>query len=78
MTALLVLTVSTVRRLHRRMLERARTERGASMLEYALLVCLIAVVCAVVVQVFGHSISSLFTSENSCVAQVPGRTASCS
>jgi pilus assembly protein Flp/PilA len=47
--------------------ERARTERGASMVEYALLVGLIAVVAVVAVAALGGGISGLFSSANTCV-----------
>ncbi len=47
--------------------ERARTERGATMVEYALLVSLIAVVAAVAVAALGGSISGLFSTANTCV-----------
>jgi pilus assembly protein Flp/PilA len=49
------------------LLERARSERGASMVEYALLVGLIAVVAVVAVAALGGGISGLFSSANSCV-----------
>ena len=38
------------------------SERGASLVEYALLVALIAVVCIVAVQVLGTEASSTFSS----------------
>ena len=38
------------------------SERGASLVEYALLVALIAVVCIVAVQVLGQEASSTFSS----------------
>jgi pilus assembly protein Flp/PilA len=56
-----------VRGLHGSLLERARTERGASMVEYALLVGLIAVVAVVAVSALGGGISGLFSSANTCV-----------
>jgi pilus assembly protein Flp/PilA len=56
-----------VRGLHGSLFERARTERGASMVEYALLVGLIAVVAVVAVAALGGGISSLFGSANTCV-----------
>ena len=62
-----------VRGFHSDLLERARTERGASMVEYALLVGLIAVVAVVAVAALGGGISGLFNSANSCV----GNAASC-
>jgi pilus assembly protein Flp/PilA len=43
----------------------ANTERGASLVEYALLVALIAVVCVVAVQVLGEKASSSFSSTGS-------------
>ena len=49
-----------VRSAHSTMLERARTERGASMVEYALLVGLIAVVAVVAVGLLGGGIANLF------------------
>ena len=58
---------------HGTLLERARTERGASMVEYALLVGLIAVVAVVAIAALGGSISGLFSNANNCV----GNAASC-
>ncbi|MGD0747671.1 MAG: Flp family type IVb pilin [Acidimicrobiales bacterium] len=63
----------TVKTAHGTMFERARTERGASMVEYALLVGLIAVVAVVAVAALGGGISNLFSSANSCV----GNAANC-
>ena len=40
----------------------ADTDRGASLVEYALLVALIAIVCVVAVQVLGQSTSTAFSS----------------
>jgi pilus assembly protein Flp/PilA len=48
-------------------LERAQTERGASMVEYALLVGLIAVVAVVAVTFLGNGISGLFGHAANCV-----------
>jgi pilus assembly protein Flp/PilA len=56
-----------VRGFHGGMLERARTERGASMVEYALLVGLIAVVAVVAIAALGGGISGLFSNANKCV-----------
>ncbi len=56
-----------VRGTHGALLERARTERGASMVEYALLVGLIAVVAVVAVGALGGGIAGLFSSANTCV-----------
>ena len=47
---------------------RLRSERGASLVEYALLVALIAVVCIVAVTFLGKSASSKFSSVGSAVA----------
>jgi pilus assembly protein Flp/PilA len=47
---------------------RCRTERGASLVEYALLVALIAVVCIVAVTFLGQKASSKFSSVGSAVA----------
>jgi len=56
-----------VRGAHGTLFERARTERGASMVEYALLVGLIAVVAVVAIAALGGGISGLFSSANTCV-----------
>jgi pilus assembly protein Flp/PilA len=56
-----------VRSAHGALLQRARTERGASMVEYALLVGLIAVVAVVAVSFLGNGISGLFSNANTCV-----------
>ncbi len=44
-------------------------ERGASLVEYALLVALIAVVCIVAVSFLGREASSKFTKVGSSIAQ---------
>jgi pilus assembly protein Flp/PilA len=59
-----------VRGRHSTLFERARTERGASMVEYALLVGLIAVVAVVAVSLLGQSITGLFSNANTCVGQL--------
>jgi pilus assembly protein Flp/PilA len=59
-----------VRGLHASLFERARSERGASMVEYALLVGLIAVVAVVAVSLLGNGISGLFSNANSCVGSL--------
>jgi pilus assembly protein Flp/PilA len=64
-----------VRGVHGTLLERARTERGASMVEYALLVGLIAVIAVVAVAALGQGIQNLFSNANSCVGTLT--TASC-
>lgn len=48
---------------------RCRTERGASLVEYALLVALIAVVCILAVTFLGRAASSKFSSVASAVAR---------
>jgi len=67
MMVLVLNAFAAVRATHGTMLERARTERGASMVEYALLVGLIAVVAVVAVTALGGGISGLFSSANTCV-----------
>jgi pilus assembly protein Flp/PilA len=49
---------------------RTRSERGASMVEYALLVGLIAVVAVVAITFLGGGISGLFNSANNAVGNV--------
>ena len=44
-----------------------RTERGASLVEYALLVALIAVVCIVAVSLLGQNASKKFSSVGSAI-----------
>jgi pilus assembly protein Flp/PilA len=67
MTELFLSAFVAVQGAHRNLLERARTERGASMVEYALLVGLIAVVAVVAVSLLGNGISGLFSKANTCV-----------
>jgi pilus assembly protein Flp/PilA len=67
MTELFLNAFFAVRGFHGNLLERARTERGASMVEYALLVGLIAVVAVVAIAALGGGISKLFSSTNTCV-----------
>ena len=45
----------------------ARSERGASLVEYALLVALIAVVCIVAISFIGTSAKSTFNSVGSSI-----------
>ena len=47
---------------------KARTERGAGLVEYALLVALIAIVCVGAVTVLGGTTSSKFSEIDSGVA----------
>jgi len=42
-----------------------RNERGANMVEYVLLLALIAIVVIVIVRTLGHTVSSKFSSANS-------------
>lgn len=44
------------------------SERGASLVEYALLVALIAVVCIVAIQFLGNKADSSFSSTGSAIA----------
>ncbi len=67
MTELFLNAFIAVQGAHHKLLERARTERGASMVEYALLVGLIAVVAVVAVSLLGKGIAGLFSSANNCV-----------
>lgn len=46
---------------------KTKTERGASLVEYALLVALIAVVCIVAVTTLGGKASSKFNSVSSAL-----------
>jgi pilus assembly protein Flp/PilA len=79
MTELFVNAFFAVRGFHGNLFERARTERGASMVEYALLVGLIAIVAVVAVMALGGGIKSLFSSANSCVGGINsgGAAANC-
>ena len=45
-----------------------RSERGASLVEYALLVALIAVVCIVAITVLGSKVSQKFSSVGSALS----------
>lgn len=46
---------------------RTKTDRGASLVEYALLVALIAVVCIVAVQILGREENESFSSTGSAI-----------
>jgi len=74
MTELFLNAFLAVQGAHRNLLERARTERGASMVEYALLVGLIAVVAVVAVAALGSGIRGLFNSANTCVGGLTSAT----
>ena len=75
MLGLFMNTFVAVRAAHGTLFERARTERGASMVEYALLVGLIAVVAVVAIAALGGGISGLFSSSNTCLGGL--NTTSC-
>jgi pilus assembly protein Flp/PilA len=47
---------------------RCKTDRGASLVEYALLVALIAVVCIVAIAFLGRSASEKFSDVGSAIA----------
>jgi pilus assembly protein Flp/PilA len=68
MTTIFMQAFFAVRSAHGSMLERARVERGASMVEYALLVALIALVSVAALVLLGPSIAGLFTHANNCVS----------
>jgi pilus assembly protein Flp/PilA len=70
MVELFINTYVAVKGLRGTLLERARTERGASMVEYALLVGLIAVVAVIAVAALGSGISNLFSNTNTCIGSL--------
>jgi pilus assembly protein Flp/PilA len=47
---------------------RTKSERGASLVEYALLVALIAVVCIVAITFLGNSASTKFSKTGNSIA----------
>jgi pilus assembly protein Flp/PilA len=47
---------------------RCTTDRGASLVEYALLVALIAVVCIIAVTILGNNASAKFSSVGSSLS----------
>ncbi len=67
MTQVFMRAYFAARGAHSTMLERAQGERGASMVEYALLVALIALVSVAALVILGPSIKGLFTHANNCV-----------
>jgi pilus assembly protein Flp/PilA len=77
MTELFLNAFIAVRGFHDNLLTRAKTERGASMVEYALLVGLIAIVAVVAVMWLGGGIKNLFSSANSCVGGLNTASTSC-
>jgi pilus assembly protein Flp/PilA len=70
MTVFFLQAFATVKSLHTTMLDRARSERGASMVEYALLVGLIAIVAVLAVTFLGHQIEGLFNSAGNTLSGV--------
>jgi Flp pilus assembly pilin Flp len=68
MTEMFVHGYLAVRGINQALTARVGIERGASMVEYALLVGLIAIVAVVTIQLLGVSISNLFNSANTCVS----------
>ena len=52
---------------HRNVIRGKRNERGASLVEYALLLALIAIVCFSAVSFFGSSNSGGFGKSKSCI-----------
>jgi pilus assembly protein Flp/PilA len=48
--------------------ELVADENGATMVEYGLMIALIAVVCAVAVKTIGTNLNTKFTSAGNCVA----------
>jgi pilus assembly protein Flp/PilA len=68
MTELFLNALLAVQGAHRSLFDRARSERGASMVEYALLVGLIAVVAVIAVSALGVGIKGLFNNANNCVS----------
>ena len=55
-----------------RLARRADDERGAAMVEYALLIALIAAVCITVLGTLGTNVSGLFGHVANNVSNVPG------
>ena len=51
------------------MIARCRTDRGATLVEYALLVALIAVVCIAAVTLLGRNANSRFNSVGSSIGR---------
>jgi pilus assembly protein Flp/PilA len=67
MTELFMHAYFAVQSAHSTLVQRVRSERGASMVEYALLVGLIAIVAVIAVSALGKGISGLFSNANNCV-----------
>jgi pilus assembly protein Flp/PilA len=68
MTEIFMHAFVAVRGVHGSLLQRARTERGASMVEYALLVGLIAIVAVIGLLTLGPAIQHLFQTSSNCVS----------
>jgi len=71
MTVLFMQAFAAVQGFHGKVLDRARSERGASMVEYALLVGLIAIVAIAGVTLLGGAIEKLFNSAGTTLNNVP-------
>jgi Flp pilus assembly pilin Flp len=67
MTELFIKAFFAVRGANTTLLQRARTERGASMVEYALLVGLIAVVSVVIIGALGGTVHGIFSNANTAI-----------
>ncbi len=55
-----------------RLRARFEHESGQALVEYALILALIAVVSIVVLGLLGHNVSRIFSSVNSQISAVPG------
>jgi pilus assembly protein Flp/PilA len=55
-----------------RLRARIEQEAGQALVEYALILALIAVVSIVVLGLLGHNVSRIFSSVNSQISSVPG------
>ncbi len=58
-----------------RIKELFKDEEGATMVEYALMLALIAAVCIAIVSTLGRTSEATFTSVNTDMANPPGGTA---
>ena len=71
MTELFLQAFVSVRSLHSTLLHRARSEQGASMVEYALLVGLIAIVAVAAITLLGGAIANLFGGAGNTLNNLP-------
>jgi pilus assembly protein Flp/PilA len=55
-----------------RLRTRLEPQEGQALVEYALILALIAVVSIVVLGLLGHNVSRIFSSVNSQISAVPG------